>query len=159
MARNAKSATDLEISSTLDDVAAPAPTQISWTPSMIFARRSARDVLVPVGDWRAEYITGTGLRGKVRLQLRRLSFPGMRVVEVDPLDGELFDSHLEAQASALNVGRIEWLGDRRAALPDRWKDDIVPVPRALPVEGAPSSRFKSARAAAKSRQTRGKAAK
>jgi hypothetical protein len=127
---------------------------------MVAARQAGRDILVPVDGWRADYVTGTGLRGKIRLQLRRLSFPGMRVIETDSRDGELFDSQREAQAHALNVGKIEWLSDRRIATPDRWKDDIVPEPRVRLVEDVPSSsRFQTSRAAAKARQTRGRTAK
>ncbi len=117
------------------------------------------NILVPVDGWRADYVTGTGLRGQVRLQLRRLSFPGMRIIEVDSRDGELFDSQQEAQAHALNAGRVEWLGDRRTAIPDHWKDAIVPVPRVRPIEDVPSSRFQASRTAAKARQTRGRTAK
>jgi hypothetical protein len=123
---------------------------------MIAARQAARDVIVPVDGWRAEYISGTELRGKVRLQLRRLSFPSMRVVEVDSRDGDLFDSQREAQAHALNAGRVEWLSDRRISAPDRWRDGIVPAPRSAPADAlpSPSSRFRPPRMAAKSRQTR-----
>ncbi len=84
----------------------------TWTRGDIGARRRVGDVLVPVGDWQVSYTAGTGLRGSVKLGLRRLSRPSFAIVERDPRDGDLFDSMEGAQLYALNAGRVGWRSEQ-----------------------------------------------
>ena len=99
----------------------------TWTRGDIGARRRSGDVLVPVGDWQVSYTAGTGLRGRVKLGLRRLSRPSYAIVESDPRDGDMFDSVEDAQLYALNAGRLGW----RSAQP--LDTAPVSVPRATAV--------------------------
>ncbi len=87
----------------------------TWTRGDIGIRRRAGDLLVPVGDWQVSYSAGTGLRGKVKLGLQRLSRPSFAIVERDPRDGDIFDSVEDAQLYALNAGRLGWRSEQPSA--------------------------------------------
>jgi hypothetical protein len=88
--------------------------------------RRARDILVPVGDWKMSYTSGTATGGMTRLQLYRVAGPGsFKIVERDPRDGDLFPSESEARNYALGAGRLEWMSERKRRLPDDWEAGIT----------------------------------
>lgn len=92
---------------------------MAWTVETIAARRATGDALVTAGGWSVSFDTTTAFDGTcdgTRLSAKRYDGTTSKLIliESDPRDGELFADTAEAEAYALNAGRLQWFRDTPA---------------------------------------------